>query len=136
MQIACSIIAVVGVLLLVLPFIFQGFTQEGWREFFSHLPTILLLLSAGIGGLLLMPHFRRRAHLYDAAFSSSPLDNAPMATNQPLSNEMALALPTTIRLRIRWSAALVWHMLFLLVVEDVADPLSGAVKMIQAGKIG
>jgi hypothetical protein len=123
MQFICALVTIAGFLMIALPFAFQGFTQEGWREFFSNLAFAMLLLSAGISALLVIPHLRRRAQLFAAAFSS-PMGNAPYAANRPTPNEAALTLPATIRLRIRWPVALMWHALFLLVVMVVASGIS------------
>lgn len=113
-QFICALVSVAGILMIVLPFALQGFTQEGWRDFFSNLGFAMLLLSAGISSLLVTPHLRRRAQLFAAAFSS-PIGDAPWAANQPMPSEAALTLPTNIRLRTRWPVALVWYGLFLVV---------------------
>lgn len=114
MQFICALVAIAGILMIALPFAFQGFTQEGWREFVSNLGFAMLVLSAGISSLMVIPHLRRRTQLYDAAFSS-PIGNVFWAANQPMLNEASLTLPTTIRLRIRWPVALMWYGLFLVV---------------------
>jgi hypothetical protein len=120
MQVICLLVALAGILIIALPFAVQGITQEGWREFFSNQSLVGVLLPGGITGLLLIPHVRRHAQLYDAAFSS-PMGNVPWAANQPMHDKSALTLPTIIRLRIRWPAALIWHVLVLVVAMGVAS---------------
>jgi hypothetical protein len=123
MQVICLLVALVGILIIALPFAVQGFTQEGWREFFSNQSLGGLFLPGGITGLLLIPHLRRHDQLFNAAFSS-PMGNVPWAASQPMPNKAALTLSTVIHLRIRWSAALPWYALFLVVAMAVATGLT------------
>lgn len=107
MRIICCALILLGVVMLTTPFIFHGFTFEGWREVFSDFFLIFMLIWFGVFGNILIPTFSRRISRARTAFAN-PTVETYWATVQPTSDTAALVLPTSIDLDGRHKVALGW----------------------------
>ena len=100
--------AIMVILILVSIFVMHGYNRDTFWSLMSSAGAALWMLTVGVGGNLLIPTFRRRSDLYQAAITRQ-IDRVSLVREQPNPSVVIPSLPIAIESMQRRRVVLGWY---------------------------